>query len=236
MLDAPARRPSPVALAGRHVRIGPTVPKRDAADLFPELSGPSAERLFRYLPAGPFANEAALQADLAAASASLGTVTLAIRDAVQGLPEPGKSPGTPEAAAALARENARAMAHNLESLKLEEAAEDARRTVAALNEAHNKAQGQTYFQGELERARATVEQQQRWVQQQLEVKRAAARERAKSALEQHSALEEKLAGMASELARQGDERNNPLPSEVTGRLRQAGADRATHVLADAFAC
>ena len=84
MLDAPARRPSPVALAGRHVRIGPTVPKRDAADLFPELSGPSAERLFRYLPAGPFANEAALQADLAAASASLGTVTLAIRDAVQG--------------------------------------------------------------------------------------------------------------------------------------------------------
>lgn len=82
--DTPARRPSPSALSGRYVRIGPTVPRRDAADLFPEISGPSAEPLFRYLPSGPFADEAALQADIAAASASLSTVTLAIRDAATG--------------------------------------------------------------------------------------------------------------------------------------------------------
>jgi hypothetical protein len=144
-----------------------------------------------------------------------------LREAVQNLPEPGSSPGTPEAAAALARENAKAMAHDLESLQLEEAAEDARRTLAALGEAQSKAQGQSYFQGELERARAQVEEQQRWVQQQLETKRKAARERAKTALEQHSALEEKLAGMAAELARQGDQRSSPLPGEVTDRLRQA---------------
>ncbi|MET0314928.1 MAG: GNAT family N-acetyltransferase, partial [Hansschlegelia sp.] len=55
----PARRPSPVALAGRHVRIGPTDPARDAADLYPEVSGPAAERLFAYLFTGPFADEAA---------------------------------------------------------------------------------------------------------------------------------------------------------------------------------
>lgn len=144
-----------------------------------------------------------------------------LRNAVQSLPEPGSSPGTPEAAAALGRENARAMAHDLESLQLEEAAEDARRTLAALNEALNKAQDQMYFQGQLEQARATVEEQLRWVQQQLEVQRSAARERAKSALEQHSALEEKLAGMAAELARQGDERSSPLPGEITERLREA---------------
>jgi hypothetical protein len=144
-----------------------------------------------------------------------------LREAVQTLPEPGSSPGTPEAAAALGRENARAMAHDLESLQLEEAAEDARRTLAALGEAQSKAQGQSQFQGELERARAQVEEQQRWVQQQLETKRKAARERAKTALEQHSALEEKLAGMAAELARQGDQRSSPLPGEVTDRLRQA---------------
>lgn len=144
-----------------------------------------------------------------------------LRNSVQGLPEPGSSPGTPEAAAALARENARAMAHDMESLQLAEAAEDARRTLAALGEASSKAQGQTYFQGQLEQARATVEEQLRWVQQQLEVQRSAARERAKGSLEQHSALEEKLAGRAAELARQGDERSSPLPGEITERLREA---------------
>jgi RimJ/RimL family protein N-acetyltransferase len=80
----PARRPSPVALAGRHVRIGPTDPARDAADLYPEVSGPAAERLFAYLFTGPFADEAALRADFAASSASLTTVPLAIREATTG--------------------------------------------------------------------------------------------------------------------------------------------------------
>ncbi len=144
-----------------------------------------------------------------------------LRNAVQGLPEPGSSPGTPEAAAALARESARAMAHNLESLQLEQAAEDGRRTQAALSEALSKAQGQPYSQAQLEQARATVEEQQRWVQQQLEVQRNGARERARAGLEQHSALEEKLAGAASELAREGDERSSPLPGDITERLRQA---------------
>jgi RimJ/RimL family protein N-acetyltransferase len=68
-------------LVGRHVRIGPVVPGRDAADLFPEVSGPAADRLFAYLSSGPFADEAALQSDLVASSASLTNVTLAIREA-----------------------------------------------------------------------------------------------------------------------------------------------------------
>jgi hypothetical protein len=144
-----------------------------------------------------------------------------IRDAVEGLPEPGNSPGTAEAAGALARENARGMAHDLESLKLEQAADSARRALAALGEARGKAEGQSYFQGQLERAKATVEEHQRWLQQQLEAQREAARERARGLLQGPAQLEQELAGKAEDLARRGNERDNPLPKEVTERLGQA---------------
>lgn len=80
----PARRPAPVSLSGRHVRLGQIDPSRDASDLYPEVSGPEAERLFAYLFTGPFADEAALRADFAASAASLSTVPLAIREVQAG--------------------------------------------------------------------------------------------------------------------------------------------------------
>jgi hypothetical protein len=144
-----------------------------------------------------------------------------IRQAVQDLPEPGNSPGTPEAAGALARENARGMAHDLESLKLERAADSARRALGALAEARAKAVGQTYFQGQLDGAKASVEEHLRWIQEQLEAQQKAARERARGLLQGPSAREDELAGKARELAQRGDDRASALPGEVTERLRQA---------------
>jgi hypothetical protein len=144
-----------------------------------------------------------------------------IRDAVEDLPEPGNSPGTAEASGALARESARGMAHDLESLKLEQAADSARRALAALAEARAKSDGQGYFQGQLEHARATLEERQRWLQQQLEAQRQAQRERSRSLLQGPSQLEQELAGKAQELARRGEDRASPLPKEVTERLSQA---------------
>jgi hypothetical protein len=144
-----------------------------------------------------------------------------LRDAVEGLPEPGRSPGSADAAGALGREHARAMAHNLESLRLDQAVESGRRAVAALWEAVNKADGDTSLGPESNAARLVVEEQLAWAESQLETARSAARERARSALQAPAALEEELAGTADSLARRGEHEKSPLPADVTERLRQA---------------
>ncbi len=144
-----------------------------------------------------------------------------LRDSVEGLPEPGNSPGTPEAAAALAREHARGMAHNMESLKLEEAAEGGRRALNSLAEALSKAGPGTRLTAESEGARAALEEQLAWTESQVLQGRAAAREKARGALSGPAALEEELAGAAAGLAERGENEATPLPSEVTERLKQA---------------
>ncbi|WP_020181376.1 GNAT family protein [Methylopila sp. M107] len=79
---ATPRRPEPVTLQGAHVRIAPLDPEKDAADLFPAVSGAEAERLFAYLFDPPFESEAALREALTkAAEETQNVVTLAIRDA-----------------------------------------------------------------------------------------------------------------------------------------------------------
>jgi hypothetical protein len=145
-----------------------------------------------------------------------------LRDAVENLPEPGRSPGSAEAAGALGREHARAMAHNMESLRLDQAVESGRRAVAALQEAATKAIDiDPRLGADSEAARRTVEEQLAWAESQLEAARSAARERARSALQAPAALEEELAGTAASLARRGEAEKSPLPADVTERLRQA---------------
>jgi RimJ/RimL family protein N-acetyltransferase len=82
---APAQRPRPIELVGRHVRLGPLDPARDAADLFAATQGAEKERLFAYLFDGPFESEAEMARNLAAAAEGPGgNVTLAIRDVGDG--------------------------------------------------------------------------------------------------------------------------------------------------------
>lgn len=78
--EAPPR-PRAQTLQGRHVQLGPLDPAKDAADLFPAVSGPEKEGLFAYLFDAPFESEAALRAALEAAATADAAVTLAIRDA-----------------------------------------------------------------------------------------------------------------------------------------------------------
>ncbi|MGA0532994.1 GNAT family N-acetyltransferase [Hansschlegelia sp. KR7-227] len=80
----PCPRPEAVTLEGRHVRLGPVEPGRDAADLFAATSGPQNERLFAYLFTGPYADESQLTAELEAAKASKDVAILAIRDRASG--------------------------------------------------------------------------------------------------------------------------------------------------------
>lgn len=144
-----------------------------------------------------------------------------VLEAVEGLPEPGRSPGSAEAAAALGREHARAMAHNLESLRLEQAVESGRRAVAALTEASNKAEREPRIGAQSHAARIGVEEHLAWAESQLEAARSARRERSRAALQGPAALERVLAGKAASLAQRGEDEKTPLPSDVTERLRQA---------------
>lgn len=145
----------------------------------------------------------------------------ALRDAVEGLPEPGRSPGSAEAAGALGREHARAMAYNLENLRLDQAVESGRRAVSALHEAVNKADRDTRLGPESQAARASVEEQLAWAESHLESTRERSRDRVRSALQAPAALEEELAGTAADLARRGEGEKSPMPGEITERLRQA---------------
>lgn len=144
-----------------------------------------------------------------------------LRDRVEGLPEPGHSPGTAEAAAALGREHARAMAHNMESLRLEDAAENGRRALGSLSEVAQKAPEGTRLRTEADLARAAAQEQLAWAESQIEAARSAARDKARDALSGPAALEEELASTAAALAQRGQTDSSPLPADVTERLRQA---------------
>lgn len=144
-----------------------------------------------------------------------------LRDAVSGFPVPGHSPETAEASAALAAEHARAMAHNLESLRLDQAVESGRRAASALREAAERAREGSGLDAELEHARAVLEEQLRWASTELEAAREAAKQGAKEELQEPAVREEQLAEAAERLARRGENEATPLPREVTERLRRA---------------
>lgn len=144
-----------------------------------------------------------------------------LRRSVDALPEPGTSPGTSEALAGLGREHARLMAHNLESVRLQEAVESGRRALGTLDEALRLAEAEESNSGDLEIARSAVDEQLRWAESQLSASQQAARENARRALEGPAGLEDQLAGTASELAKRGESAETPLPGETVERLRQA---------------
>lgn len=144
-----------------------------------------------------------------------------LRDRVEGLPEPGHTPGTAEASAALGREHARAMAHNMESLRLENAAENGRRALGSLSDVAQKTPEGSRLRVEAEVARAAVQEQLAWAESQIESARSAAREKSRDALSGPAALEEDLASTAAALAQRGQTQQTPLPSDVTERLQQA---------------
>lgn len=144
-----------------------------------------------------------------------------LRDLVEGLPEPGHTPGTAEASAALGREHARAMAHNMESLRLEDAAENGRRALGSLSEVAQRTPEGSHLRAQADVARAAVQEQLAWAESQVESARDAARDKSRDALQGPAALEEELAGMAAGLAERGQTDSTRLPADVTERLRQA---------------
>src|SRR5262245_8651946 len=62
--SAPAPAPAHVVIEGRHCRLRPIDPARDAAGLHALSHGPEAESLWAYLAVGPFADRASFDAYL----------------------------------------------------------------------------------------------------------------------------------------------------------------------------
>lgn len=76
----PAPMPKPVTLTGSYVELVPLDANRHAAALWEAVQGPANNHLWRYLPAGPFPDRAAFDANLELLCSSDNRVYFAILD------------------------------------------------------------------------------------------------------------------------------------------------------------
>ncbi|HEY6727523.1 MAG TPA: DUF4175 domain-containing protein [Polyangiaceae bacterium] len=156
----------------------------------------------------------------------------AIRRSVANLPEVGADPGSSRAAAALAREHARAMASNLERLELDKAVESGEQAMQALREAEAKSNQGSLADWldpqELKQARARLEQDLEWAKAELQKQKAATERAAREGLDKASQRERELAERAGNLSGRGKNDQTPLPEDVLRRL-----DRAEELMREA---
>lgn len=149
----------------------------------------------------------------------------AIRRSVANLPEVGADPGSTRAAAALAREHARAMAQNLERLDLDKAVESAEQALQALRESEapsNEGPLSDWIDAaELKQAKDRIEKDLKWAKEQLQKQEAAAEQAAREGLAKASQAERELAQRAGNLSGRGKNDQTPLPEDVLQRLDRA---------------
>ncbi|MFG1360278.1 GNAT family N-acetyltransferase [Xanthobacter pseudotagetidis] len=81
---APARRPAPTVLEGRHVRLVPFEAERHAASLFALSHGPEKEALWAYLSPAPFADAEAFARYYAEAATKADPLLFAIEETAGG--------------------------------------------------------------------------------------------------------------------------------------------------------
>lgn len=85
LYPGPGRMPAPVAHLGHYISLVPQDPDKDAAELFGISHGTAEkEALWRYLPVGPFADEAGLQNFLRQWGATPDVVAFTVWDAAGG--------------------------------------------------------------------------------------------------------------------------------------------------------
>jgi hypothetical protein len=144
----------------------------------------------------------------------------ALREAVVRLPQPGENPGTGRASAALAREHAGAMAHELEQQRFEEALKNGRRAQSAAEEALADPNLDDFTRAELERAKQQLTEQLAWTQQQADRLKQLTEGAAKEALSEFAKLERELSERASRLSAD-DLKDASLPAQLRQRLEEA---------------
>jgi RimJ/RimL family protein N-acetyltransferase len=82
--SAPAKRPQPTTLTGRHAQLVPLDAARHTDDLFALTCAPGTESLWLYLFDGPYADKATFRAALEAKAAATDQLFFAIEDRASG--------------------------------------------------------------------------------------------------------------------------------------------------------
>ncbi|MBI5536737.1 MAG: DUF4175 domain-containing protein [Deltaproteobacteria bacterium] len=152
----------------------------------------------------------------------------AVREAVRSLPSSAYDSSSAEGAAAMAKEGAHSMADALESGNLPEAVARGRNALRALEQARRLAAQQHDFfgdpmnlGGELDAAKAKVEREQKWAEQQLEAQRKVMAEKARGNLERSAGAEERFAQRTGEVSRKGKSTDAPMPKAMLDLLESA---------------
>ncbi len=149
----------------------------------------------------------------------------AVREKTAPLPQFGDDPNSARAAAALGREHAQSMAQNLARLALKEAVESGRHARSELADAAKRSSTSNAFEGlddaMLAEARAELERQLSWAEQNLARAQKSAAEKAEAGLSDSSNRERSLADRAQNLSGRGNHGEIALPQDLADALGKA---------------
>jgi hypothetical protein len=144
---------------------------------------------------------------------------------VRSLPRSGGEPNSAESEAAAAREQAEAMADELESGGVANAVRSGRHALEALDQAERARPDRFRFRRDTREdareAEGRLEPEVRWAERALQRLRQAASERAGEDLKKTSPRESKLADRAKALAEEGSSGAGALPGETLDLLQRA---------------
>ncbi len=149
----------------------------------------------------------------------------ALRDKTAPLPQFGDDPNSARAAAALGREHAQSMAQNLARLSLKDAVESGRHARSELADAAKRSNGSNPFEtmdeAALADARAELERDLSWAEQNLARAQKSAAEKAQAGLSDSSNRERSLADRAANLSGRGNHGEIALPQDLADALGKA---------------
>jgi hypothetical protein len=149
----------------------------------------------------------------------------ALRDKTSPLPQFGDDPNSARAAAALGREHAQSMAQNLARLSLKEAVESGRHARSELADAAKRSAGSNAFEAldeaALAEARAELDRDLSWAEQNLARAEKSAAEKAQAGLQDSSGRERGLADRAANLSGRGNHGEIALPQDLADALGKA---------------
>ena len=170
-------------------------------------------------------NDAAKSVDLADLKQEAAERAAALRDKTAPLPQFADDPGSARAATALGREHAQSMAQSLARLALKDAVESGRHARSELADAAKRAKTSGAYEGldeaALADARAELERDLAWAEQNLERAEKNASEKAQAGLQDSSGREHALAERAGNLSGRGNHGEIALPEDLAEALGKA---------------
>ncbi len=146
-----------------------------------------------------------------------------IRDAIDPLPLPGQEFGSPRATAALARELAKAAAHALDDMALQEAADSAENSLSTLDQAERRLDANDDLHDRFAEVRRALQDALSFIHGELDKRKAESESRARAPLEQAGDTERDLAARAAKLAGDLGGKGAALPRETSDQIAKAGS-------------